>query len=123
MHTDAIWDLLDLREAKAIIGWKVADEWPQRIRYNAAGKEIGRKDKIIRYCYSKPIHAKQLLDYFLDGLSCIPMAVVGTIVSRDKMVYELGQEFDARNREILSKSEKLNPQYISVGEKYLMEEA
>jgi hypothetical protein len=51
------------------------------------------------------------------------MAVVGTIVSRDKMVYELGQEFDVRNREILSKPEKLNVNYTSVGERYLMEEA
>jgi hypothetical protein len=39
------------------------------------------------------------------------------------MVYELGQEFDVRNREILSKPEKLNVNYTSVGEKYLMEEA
>jgi hypothetical protein len=118
LHTDAIWDLLDLRKAKAIVGWKVAEKWPQKVVYNDQGEEVRRRDVVIRYCYSKPIHAQQLLDYFLDGLSSIPMAVVGTIVSRDKMVYELGQEFDDRNREILSKPEKLNVHYTSVAERY-----
>jgi hypothetical protein len=118
LHTDAIWDLLDLRDKKAVIGWKVADEWPQNIKLNEEGEEISRKPVVIRYCYGKPNHAQELLDYFLTGLSCIPMAVVGTIVSREKMVYELGQEFDERNRELLNKPEKRNVHYTSVIERY-----